>query len=81
MHYRNGRQARNGDKILSLDCLEEPKIGILRDAIPGNDFCNGYVQVGTSPSKDDPIACMCDCLKWEDVVAILKEKGLDQRPA
>lgn len=81
MHYRNGREAKNGDRILNLDAYPMPVIGILRDAIPGNDYCNGCTQTGPEPSTSDPIACMCDCLHWDDVLAILAEKGLDKRPA
>ena len=82
MHYRNGREAKNGDKIVFLGfgsgVIE--KVGTLRDAVPGNDYCNGYIQIGAEASASDPIACMCDCLHVEDVAAILAEKGLDKRP-
>jgi len=83
MHYRNGREAKNGDKIVLLECNsgEAAAVGVLRDAVPGNDFCNGYVRIGHEPSGSDPIACMCDCLHVEDMAAILAEKGLDKRPA
>jgi len=77
MHYRNGREAKNGDKIISL---MDNVIGTLRDATPGNDYCNGYVQTGCEPSPNDPIACMCDCLHIDDLMEILAEKGLDKRP-
>ena len=82
MHYRNGREAKNGDKIVSLDGApgEITSIGILRDAEPGNEYCNGYVQVGAEPSETDTTACMCDCLHVDDVAEILKEKGLGYRP-
>ena len=83
MHYRNGREAKNGDKIVFLGygCGVITNVGTLRDAVPGNDYCNGYIQVGHEPSSQDPIACMCDCLHVEDVAALLAEKGLDKRPA
>ncbi len=83
MHYRNGREAKNGDKIVFLGFSggEITHVGTLRDATPGNDYCNGYIQIGTEPNTSDPIACMCDCLHVEDVAAILAEKGLDKRPA
>ena len=79
MHYRNGREAKNGDKIIQLS-YEGGKIvnvGVLHDAIPGNDFCNGHI-APTSPSVSG--ACMCDCLHVDDLADILKEKGLDKRP-
>ena len=80
MHYRNGREAKNGDRVLNLDAYPAPVIGILRDAVPGNDYCNGYTQIGAEPSQNDPSACMCDCLHIDDVLAILAEKGLGKRP-
>jgi hypothetical protein len=83
MHYRNGREAKNGDKIVLLqsDSGQVLAVGKLRDATAGNDYCNGYVQVGASPADNDPMACMCDSLHVDDVAEILKEKGLDKRPA
>ena len=85
MHYRNGREAKNGDRVIGLDSyyagVSTPVIGTLRDAVPGNDYCNGYIQVGSEPSTSDPIACMCDCLHIDDLKAILAEKGLDKHPA
>ena len=60
MHYRNGREAKNGDKIVSLGYAGgiTTALGTLRDATPGNDYCNGYIQAGAEPSTSDPIACM-----------------------
>ena len=82
MHYRNGREAKNGDKVISLtgydpDCPLN-SMGILYDAKPGNDYCNGNIApiVGNSVVG----ACLCDCLHVEDFMALLKEKGLDERP-
>lgn len=79
MHYRNGREAQNGDKIVKLN-LESGKIeafGILHSAIPGNDYCNGNIAV-IQPAND--YACMVDCLHIDDLAEILAEKGLDKRP-
>ena len=83
MHYRNGREARNGDKIISLTGYDEGiayinAIGILYDAQPGNDYCNGCI----APLIGGPvvIACLCDCLHLEDVAELLAEKGWDKRP-
>ena len=44
MHYRNGREAKNGDKIIRLDGMGKPQDAvILYDAVAGNDYCNGAV--------------------------------------
>lgn len=82
MHYRNGREAKNGDKIVSLNGwngIPINAIGILFDAVPGNDYCNGSIApvVGSGVSS----ACLCDCLHVEDLLALLAEKGWDKRPA
>jgi hypothetical protein len=84
MHYRNGREAKNGDKVVSLSGYGSSpvninSIGILYDALYGNDFCNGSI----ASIIGGPVisACLCDCLHLDDLGAILAEKGLDKRPA
>ena len=81
MHYRNGREAKNGDKVVSLgfDGCTVSAVGILHDAKPGNDYCNGSL-ASTLPTGTVG-ACLCDCLHADDLAEILKEKGLDKRPA
>jgi hypothetical protein len=32
MHYKNGREAKNGDKVILLSAYGSPVIGILYDA-------------------------------------------------
>lgn len=79
MHYRNGREAKNGDKIVSIN--HEGKVeafGVLHSAVPGNDYCNGSIAIIQQATQH---ACMCDCLHVEDVAEILKKEGLDKRPA
>lgn len=79
MHYRNGREAKNGDRIVQLDQNGYvTAFGVLHSAIPGNEYCNGNIAIIQSTQT---CACMCDCLHIEDVSAILKEKGLNKRPA
>jgi hypothetical protein len=78
MHYRNGREAKNGDRVVQLG--NDGKIigtGILYDATAGNDYCNGSV----APIVCTSGACLIDALHVDDVGAILAEKGLDKRPA
>jgi hypothetical protein len=80
MHYRNGREAKNGDTIISLgyDGSKIVAVGVLHNAVPGNDYCNGSIApISTAVTG----ACMCDCLHIDDLAQILKEKGLDKRPS
>lgn len=80
MHYRNGREAKNGDKIvrLSSGSGKIEAFGVLHDAVPGNDYCNGHIEVVQSATE---YACLCDCIHVEDLAALLAEKGLDKRLA
>lgn len=81
MHYRNGREAKNGDKIVQIGGyghdVRIDAVGVLYDARPGNDYCNGSI----APIQPTTVsACLCDCLHVDDVAELLKEKGLDKRP-
>lgn len=77
MHYRNGREAKNGDKVVQFnyDGSNVVSLGVLYDAKPGNDYCNGSIAPITQSN-----ACLCDCLHVDDLAALLKEHGLDKRP-
>jgi hypothetical protein len=80
MHYRNGREAKNGDEIVQIS--GDGRItdaGVLIRAVPGNDYCNGII--ANDKTNSFVGACMCDCLHVDDVAELLKEKGLDKRPA
>jgi hypothetical protein len=46
MHYKNGREAKNGDRVVYF-AWNGPVIGILHDAVAGNDTCNGSLTVLT----------------------------------
>ena len=66
MHYRNGRVAKNGDKVVMFPSYGGPVVGILYDAVAGNDFCNGKI-APTSPT--DPMPNLKEVLHWDDVKA------------
>lgn len=78
MHYRNGREAKNGDKVIQFDFNGKvAHLGIVYDAVPGDDYCNGSLAPAQNQKEG---ACMVDCLHVDDVLEMLKEKGLDKRP-
>lgn len=78
MHYRNGREAKNGDKIIKLEGGVITAFGVLHSAnADGGSFCNGNIAVIQS-SVD--YACLCDCVHVDDLAEIINEKGLDVRP-
>lgn len=65
MHYRNGREAENGDKVVFIPSYGVPTIGILYDAKAGNDFCNGRL---ARVSSSDLMPNLKECLHFEDVL-------------
>jgi hypothetical protein len=77
MHYRNGREAKNGDLIVKLEGGKVVSFGVLHSATAGNDYCNGYIAI---VQAHNDYACMVDCLHVDDVAKVLADKGLDKRP-
>lgn len=82
MHYRNGREAKNGDRVIKIGYAPGGEsviaLGVLHSATPGNDYCNGNIAAIQMANEG---ACMDDCLHVDDVMAMLAEKGFDKRPA
>lgn len=71
MHYANGREAKNGDRVLRIappPYYGKPIVGILHDATPGNDTCNGNL---AAPIADQQGCNLAECLHIDDVRAAL----------
>ena len=68
MHYANGREAKNGDKVVLFSSYAAPVVGILYDAAAGNDYCNGKIAV---IKPNDLCPNLKECLHLEDVVQAL----------
>lgn len=66
MHYKNGREAKNGDKVVCVPEYGSPFAGILYDARAGNDTCNGKIAL---TSSSDPMPNLKECLHADDVRA------------
>ena len=68
MHYKNGREAKNGDKVMIVDGYNAGATGILHNAVAGNDYCNGalapLIVVGSPNLKE--------CLHLDDVKAAVE---------
>lgn len=78
MHYKNGREAKNGDKVVFLPTWKtsdgktvcgSPMIGILYDAVAGNDHCNGKL---APMSPADACPDLKSCLHLDDVLCVLE---------
>ncbi len=66
MHYKNGREAKNGDKVILFRSWGPPLSGILYDAVSGNDHCNGKLAIVTA---SDPMPDLKECMHADDVAA------------
>lgn len=64
MHYKNGREAKNGDKVILIPDYGPPVAGILYDAVAGNAFCNGRIAV---TRQNDPTPNLKEVLHFDDV--------------
>jgi hypothetical protein len=70
MHYKNGREAKNGDMLLSLMYPQAPMVGILYGAKPeaGSD-CNGMLAPVTPSAEWNQYADLKNCLHIDDIAA------------
>ena len=62
MHYRNGREAKPGDRVVNLDTGTG---GILHDLTSG-DACNGRL---TPPNPNAECVTIGNCLHLDDIRA------------
>jgi hypothetical protein len=74
VHYKNGRPAKNGDKVILFPSYGNPVVGILYNAVAGNAFCNGQIAV---THQNDPCPNLKECLHLDDVLAALPENVRD----
>ena len=71
MHYRNGREAKNGDKVVLFSGYAAPVVGILYGSTAGNDYCNGRIAV---IHPNDLCPNLQDCIHLDDVLALLPSR-------
>lgn len=76
-HYGNGREAKNGDKVVLISSYGPPVAGILYDAVAGIDSCNGRIAL---TSQNDPMPDLRNVLHIEDIFAA-KTAGTIPAPA
>jgi hypothetical protein len=66
MHYKNGREAKVGDRVVVLN-NGKPLGGVLVEATPGSSSCNG--RVVPEPFNASYVT-LSDCIHADDVAAI-----------
>jgi hypothetical protein len=75
MHYKNGREAKNGDKVMLIATYGPPVVGILYDAVAGNDHRNGRI---APILPNDPCPNLKECLHLDDVMGVLPDPVPDR---
>lgn len=68
MHYKNGREAKNGDKVVLFSPNASPVVGVLFDASPGKDRCNGKIAPIPAITLTPDLS---QCLHLDDVLKAL----------
>lgn len=63
MHYKNGREAKVGDRVVNLT---GGMVGILYDVNGNSQTCNGRL---APTSQNDPYVTIGECLHLDDVTA------------
>ena len=64
MHYKNGRDAKNGDQVVMANHGTVAVSGILHGAIAGIDACNGSIR---QVNGVDHYANLSECVHIEDI--------------
>lgn len=75
MHYKNGRPAQNGDRVVVVCGSNAGAGGILHGATPGNDTCNG--NLAPLPST---YCNLSECLHAEDVAKAAAMYAVASKP-
>jgi hypothetical protein len=64
MHYKNGREAKQGDVVVNV---AQKQFGILHTLNAQSDTCNGRLAMA---SPNDPWVNIKDCLHIDDIAAV-----------
>ena len=75
MHYKNGREAKPGDRVVSL---AHGIAGILHSPNAGSTTCNGRLATIT---QNDPWVTLSECLHMEDIAAAKIPNATEAPPA
>lgn len=67
MHYKNGREAKQGDRVFAMNNGTAIS-GILHDLKPGSSSCNGRL---AATSQNDPYVTIGECLHADDIASAI----------
>jgi hypothetical protein len=78
MHYRNGREAKNGDKIVQIDkAARSTAMGVLHSACPATTTATATSRRSKRRTPWRACATACTLTTWP---RCSKEKSLEKRP-
>ncbi len=73
MHYKNGKLAKVGDKIVGKDWNGNPVAGIVANVSPGSETCN--LSVVPLLPQQQMSATAKDCLLLEDALEVARARS------
>jgi hypothetical protein len=76
MHYKNGREAKSGDKVISI-ANGTVTTGILHSLQPGTKTCNGRV---APTSQSDAYVTIGECMHVDDVLEAVNRTQKESQP-
>lgn len=74
MHYKNGREAHDGDPVITKDHSGKVVAGVLHSTIPGSDTCNGQIATAYPGGVNQLCVSIKDCYHAEDAWNAIKVK-------
>lgn len=72
MHYKNGREAKVGDKVIGKDANGNPIGGTLVECFPEADKCNGMIVPVTILDRYWRVCSLDECLHIDDFASEMK---------
>lgn len=77
MHFKNGREAHEGDPVVLKGYNGAVYVGVLVDTNPGSDTCNATVARAVGP----PMTCVTVSQMWHAEDALANSEATLQPPA
>lgn len=73
MHYKNGREAREGDPIIFKDYNGKVKSGSLHSTTVGTDTCNGQAAYAIMGGMSNACITLKECYHAEDAFLAVED--------
>ena len=80
MHYKNGREAKEGDSAILVEYSKKVKVGQVHSITPGSISCNCQLAVILPGSVSHICATLGDMYHAEDALLAIEPGALKPQP-